>query len=79
MTLGSSSGRPLRGICVGASNPSGSVSDFAATDRTGEYRVIGLTGGRYQLEFSPGCNNQGNYTTTFANAHTKAAQADELA
>ena len=73
VTLGSGSGSALRGICVSASNPSGSVSDYSSTDRKGDYRVIGLTSGRYQLQFSPGCNNQGNYTTTFATVHTKAA------
>jgi hypothetical protein len=72
--LGSSSGRPLRGICVSASNASGSVTSYAATSRSGRYRVIGLTAGRFQLQFSAGCNNQGNYTTTFATARTKAGR-----
>ena len=72
--LGSSSGRPLRGICVSASNTSGSVTGYAATSRTGRYRVIGLTAGRFQLQFSAGCNNQGNYTTAFATARTKAGR-----
>ncbi len=72
VTLGSSSGMPLRGICVAASNPTGTVNVFTSTDRNGRYRVIGLTGGRYQLQFSPGCNNQGNYTSIVVTAHTKA-------
>ena len=70
----STSGKPLRGICVNASNATGSVTNYTATHRGGRYRVIGLTGGRYQLQFSTGCSNQGNYTTTFVTARTTAAR-----
>ncbi|HUC21284.1 MAG TPA: carboxypeptidase regulatory-like domain-containing protein [Streptosporangiaceae bacterium] len=73
VTLGTS-GKPLRGICVSASNATGSVTNYTATHRGGRYRVIGLTGGRYQLQFSPGCNNQGNYSTTFVTARTMAGR-----
>jgi hypothetical protein len=72
--LGSSSGKPLRGICVTANSASGSITDFAGTNRSGSYRVIGLTGGRYQLQFSSGCNNPGNYTSTFVTVRTKAGR-----
>jgi hypothetical protein len=74
VTLTSSSGTPLSGICVFASNASGSVSDFTSTNSLGDYRVIGLTGDRYQLQFSTGCKNQGNYTTTFVTTRTKAGR-----
>lgn len=74
VTLNSSSGlTPLGGICVNANNFSGSVSAFASTRSDGHYRVIGLTGGRYQLQFSPGCGNNGNYTSVTLTAHTTAA------
>jgi len=73
--LTSSSGTPLGGICVDASNASGSVGGFASTNSHGVYRVIGLTGARFQLQFSPGCSkNPGNYTTTFVTTHTKAGR-----
>ena len=74
VTLSSSTGTPLSGICVDASNADGSVSDFTATHSGGRYRAVGLTGGKYQLQFSAGCNNPGNYTTTFKTAHTTASR-----
>jgi hypothetical protein len=72
VTLTSSSGTPLSGICVSANNFSGSVNAFTATNSNGDYRVIGLTAGRFQLQFSPGCNNNGNYTSVTLTAHTTA-------
>jgi Carboxypeptidase regulatory-like domain len=74
VTLGSAKGRPLAGMCVFASNTSGSVNEVAATNRDGHYRVIGLTGGSYLLDVSPGCNNNGNYTEVFVTAHTTAGK-----
>ncbi len=75
VTLTTSSGAPLSGICVFASNNSGSVNEFAATNAAGHYQVIGLGTGTYQLQFSPGCNNNGNYTTVFTSAHATAGKA----
>jgi Carboxypeptidase regulatory-like domain len=75
VTLKTSSGStPLKGICVDASNASGSVSDFTSTNSKGEYRAIGLTAGRFQLNFSPGCHNNGNYTSVTLTAHTTAGR-----
>jgi hypothetical protein len=74
VTLTSSSGKPLSGICVSANNESGLVNRSAATNADGDYRVIGLTGGIYQLEFGPGCNNNRNYTQAFATARTTAGK-----
>jgi hypothetical protein len=74
VTLTTSSGTPLRGICISASNASGSVSDFTSTNSKGGYRAIGLTGGTFQLFFSPGCNNNGNYTSASLTADTKAGR-----
>ena len=72
VTLGNSSGTPLAGICVFASNNSGSVNLTAATGAAGHYRVLGLGTGTYQLQFQPGCNNNGNYTS---NANYTSADA----
>ena len=74
VTLTTSSGTSLGGICVGASNASGTVGDFTSTNSKGEYRAIGLTGGRFQLYFSPGCNNNGNYTSASLTADTTAGR-----
>ena len=75
VTVKTSSGStPLKGICVDASNASGLVSYFTATNSKGEYRAVGLTGGTFQLNFSPGCRNNGNYTSVTLTAHTTAGQ-----
>jgi hypothetical protein len=74
VTLGTSSGKPLAGICVDAGNASGSVGGNAATNHDGDYRVIGLTGGSFQLQVSPGCSNNGNYTSVTLTAHTRAGK-----
>ena len=74
VTLTSSSGTPLSGICVEAGNANGSVGAFNVTNSEGDYRVIGLTAGRYQLQFTPGCGNNGNYTSATVTAHTTAGK-----
>ena len=55
-TVRGASGRPLQGICVDSSAGSG-----AATGRDGRYQLEGLSPGRYGVQFTPGCNNNGNY------------------
>jgi len=74
VTLTSSSGSPLQGICVSAFNFKTGVSGFTSTDSDGDYRVIGLTGGSNQLEYYPGCRNNGNYTSVSLTAHTTAGK-----
>jgi protocatechuate 3,4-dioxygenase beta subunit len=74
VTLGSSAGQPLAGMCVFASNADGSISVQAATGPHGNYRVIGLGAGTYQLQISPGCNNNANYTTAYLSASTTAGK-----
>jgi hypothetical protein len=63
VTAGTPSGPRLAGICVVALPPGGLIfeNDFTATRANGTYTLKGLTPGRYQLQFSPGCNNGGNY------------------
>ena len=68
VTLGQAAGRTLAGICVTAISDNGSIFVTGATDRDGEYTVVGLVTGRYSLEFQAGCDNQGNYTSVFASA-----------
>jgi hypothetical protein len=58
-----SHGQPLKGICVDAT-PSGQpdgMDSLVSTNPQGKYRISVLTAGRYALNFSPGCNNNGNY------------------
>jgi len=72
VTLGTSSGHPLAGMCVYASNPDGSIQTQSATDAHGRYRVLGLGSGVYQLLIFPGCGNAGNYTAALLKVHTTA-------
>ena len=74
VTLSSSSGSPLSGICVSAFDPRSGADAFTSTTSDGAYRAIGLTGGNYQLEFYPGCRNNGNYTSTSLTARTTAGK-----
>ena len=74
VTLTARTGKPLAGICVFASNNSGSINSNAATDAAGRYRAIGLGTGTYQLQFQAGCNNNGNYTTVNATARATAGK-----
>lgn len=51
-------GKRLRGICVFAEGST--AFGFSITDKNGNYRVIGLTTGKYRL-FYFRCRNRGNY------------------
>ena len=71
--LSTSSGTPLKGICVfGYGTTRGANYGFTSTGRDGGYRILGLTGGQYQVQFYPGCSNNGNYTSTSVTAQTTA-------
>jgi hypothetical protein len=74
VTLGTSSGPPLAGMCVFASNADGSVSMQTATGTDGSYQVVGLGTDTYQLQIGPGCDNGGNYTSTLLTVQTTAGQ-----
>ncbi len=55
---------PLGGICVfvGQSRGGGfGGGEFTTTNNAGKYSVKGLPAGSYQVQFSPGCPNNGNY------------------
>src|SRR5262249_36317282 len=75
-TVTDTNGTKLAGICVDAFSQAitsiivgpGSVSvgsDFSfaegVTSANGSYRVVGLTKGSYEVDFSPGCGNNGPY------------------
>ncbi len=62
VTAGTSAGPRLAGICV-AALPTGGVDGggFTATGPNGGYILRGLAAGTYQVQFSPGCGNNGNY------------------
>jgi hypothetical protein len=56
-------GPRLAGICVAVMPSSGQFSDlyFTATRANGTYVLRGLPPDSYQVQFFPGCNNNGNY------------------
>jgi len=58
---GSPSGRRLAGICIYArSRSAGFGSAFTVTGRNGGYKLVGLTTGKYEIEYFR-CRNHGNY------------------
>jgi hypothetical protein len=56
-------GRPIKGICVDVTRPNQpfGLDYLGISNAKGEYGVSGLPAGRYSVNFSPGCNNNGNY------------------
>jgi len=61
VTAGTPSGQRLAGICVEAVPFGGGFPEGTATRPDGSYVVQGLVTGRYHVQFSPGCGNNGNY------------------
>jgi hypothetical protein len=63
VTAGTPAGPRLAGICVIAVAASGEISenDLTATRANGSYVLRGLAPDSYQVQFAPGCNNNGNY------------------
>lgn len=65
-TVRAKSGKPLSGICVNvqSSIDNGDGIEFGlTTNKTGQYAAHGLYPGGYQVEFSAGCGNNGNYAS----------------
>jgi hypothetical protein len=68
-TVSDVSKAPLKGICVSAylTSPEPDVAVFtggggpSATNSAGHYAIEGLSAGSYQVQFSTGCNNNGDY------------------
>jgi len=72
VTLSTSSGTPLKGICVDAFGTTrGANFGFTRTSADGTYRIIGLTGGTFQVQYFP-CTTNGNYTSAILTAKTTA-------
>jgi hypothetical protein len=67
--FGSNSGPVLPGICVQASNSSGSITSSAATGANGSYRLNSLGTGVFSVTFAPGCSNTGNYVQVTKYTH----------
>jgi hypothetical protein len=63
VTAGTPAGSRLAGVCVSAVPTAGGFNGggFAITGRNGGYVMPGLPAGRYRVQFSPGCGNNGNY------------------
>ena len=73
-------GAPLSGICVDAftlANSSTPVSS-ATTQPDGTYAITGLETGSYDIEFSTGCGNSGDYLTTWYNTQTSVDSANAV-
>ena len=71
-TVKDSNGKALAGICAQA----GSSSNFygTVTRSNGTYKMIGVAPGSYQMQFGPGCGNNGPYATvTLPNQVTVAS------
>lgn len=74
VTSGSRAGPPLRGICVLALDKYGDQAGSATTTAAGHYRITGLGSATYQLQFEPGCGNNGNYVVGTTYARVTAAK-----
>jgi hypothetical protein len=71
-------GHGIAGICVeiGSTNPSALSLIFpVATMSNGNYFFSQLPAGGYELEFTPGCPNEGNYITQFYDNQISSADA----
>jgi hypothetical protein len=61
-------GDPLPGICVNAIDPqTGEWMSGSGTGMDGSYTVTGLRSGNYNVQFSTGCGNPGNYANQWYN------------
>jgi Carboxypeptidase regulatory-like domain len=76
--LGSSTGAPLQGICVAASNESGTIFSETSTGANGSYRLDSLGTGAYSVLFFPGCDNNGNYISATLSAHATDGKVTSL-
>ena len=64
VTASTAAGPPLAGICVDAlptAADGAGAFGFTVTAADGSYVLAGLPAGGYQLQFSTGCRNNGNY------------------
>jgi len=66
-----SGGAPLAGICVSDSFVGGGSGVTTASD--GTYTISGQVAGSYDVEFSTGCGNSGNYAPQWYNGTSSGA------
>ncbi|MGA9077488.1 MAG: carboxypeptidase regulatory-like domain-containing protein [Acidimicrobiales bacterium] len=72
VTAASDSSDYLQGICATATGTGGSGS--ATTASNGYYQISGLLPGSYDVEFSTGCGNLGDYATQYADGVSVTAE-----
>jgi 5-hydroxyisourate hydrolase-like protein (transthyretin family) len=74
-TVQNASAAPVPGVCVMATAPYlGSLPVYAVTGSNGEYNLIGLQPGSYQVEFRPGCGATG-FSAQWYNGKTSQGTA----
>ena len=71
-TVREARGKPLAGICVTATSESDGVVSIqeAVTGHQGRYAEPGLSPGKYQLYFAPGCGSSGSYVAQYYRAES---------
>ena len=72
-------GADLAGICVNANPTGGGGSSGATTAADGTYTITGLAAGSYDVQFSNGCGDAGNYATQWYNNQTSQFSANTVA
>ena len=60
-TVKDSNGKPLAGMCAQAESDRNFYG--VSTQSNGTYKIIGAAAGGYQMQFGPGCGNNGPYGT----------------
>ena len=74
-------GANLAGICVNANPTGGGGGGYASatTAADGTYTITGLAAGSYDVQFSNGCGDAGNYATQWYNNQTSQFSANTVA
>lgn len=72
-------GAPVSGVCVFASNPAQSYGEGTSTDSNGNYTAVDLRpDSSYWVEFDSGCHSPGPYEVQWYNDKTSQQDADLL-
>jgi len=74
-TVTNSMGDPLDDICLNARKPNGSYAASAETDSNGEYKLLGLAAGDYQVKFELCADSEHNVLAEFYDNAETAAEA----
>jgi hypothetical protein len=72
--------KAVRGICVLVASQSGDAVSLqeTVTGGTGNYAELGLTQGKYQTYFAPGCGNSGSYVAQYYDGQANPANASPV-